>query len=86
MSAGSSNEFRDRTCDAAVKPCGPTPRSGAHDTGQPLAIVSLNPDIISAILGGRHPPELTARRFMDDTLLSLDWNEQRHLPGFVSTC
>jgi hypothetical protein len=45
----------------------------------------LAPDIISAILSGRHPPELTARRLMDDTRLPLDWNEQRRRFGFAST-
>ena len=44
----------------------------------------LAPDIVSAILSGRHPPELTARRLMDDTRLPLDWNEQRHRLGFSS--
>ena len=40
----------------------------------------LAPNIVSAILSGRQPPELTARRLMrlmDDTRLPLDWNEQR---------
>ena len=41
----------------------------------------LAPDIVSAILSGRHPPELTARRLMDDTRLPLDWNEQRRASG-----
>jgi hypothetical protein len=45
----------------------------------------LAPDIVSAILGGRHPPELTALRIMDDTRLPLDWNEQRRQLGFAST-
>ncbi len=45
----------------------------------------LAPDIVSAILSGRHPPELTARRLMDDTRLPLDWNEQRRRLGFAST-
>jgi site-specific DNA recombinase len=44
----------------------------------------LAPDIVSGILSGRHPPELTARRLMDDTRLPLDWNEQRHRLGFKS--
>ena len=44
----------------------------------------LAPDIVSAILGGTHPPELTARRLMDDTRLPLDWNEQRRRLGFES--
>ena len=43
----------------------------------------LAPDIVSAILSGRHPPELTARRLMDDTRLPLDWNEQRRCLGFA---
>jgi hypothetical protein len=43
----------------------------------------LAPDIVSAILGGKQPPELTARKLMDDTRLPLDWNEQRRSLGFV---
>ena len=45
----------------------------------------LAPDIVNAILSGRHPPELTARRLMDDTRLPLDWNEQRQCLRFAST-
>ena len=33
----------------------------------------LAPDIVTAILDGRHPPQLTANRLMDDTRLPLDW-------------
>jgi len=44
----------------------------------------LAPDIVSAVLSGRHPPELTARRLMDDTRLPLEWNEQRQRLGFAS--
>ena len=44
----------------------------------------LAPDIVSAILSGKHPPELTARRLMDDTRLPLEWNEQRQRLGFAS--
>jgi site-specific DNA recombinase len=43
----------------------------------------LAPDILSAILSGKHPPELTARKLMDDTRLPLDWNEQRRNLGFA---
>jgi site-specific DNA recombinase len=46
----------------------------------------LAPDIVSAILSGKHPPELTARRLMDDTRLPLNWNEQRRRLGFESAC
>jgi len=41
----------------------------------------LAPEIVSAILSGRHPPEMTARRLMDDTRLPLDWNKQRPVSG-----
>jgi site-specific DNA recombinase len=44
----------------------------------------LAPDIVSAILSGRHPPELTARRLMDNTRLPFDWREQRRSLGFDS--
>jgi site-specific DNA recombinase len=43
----------------------------------------LAPDIVSAIIGGKHPPELTARKLLDDTRLPLDWNEQRRSLGFA---
>ena len=46
----------------------------------------LAPDIVSAILSGKHPPELTARRLMDDTRLPLAWDEQRRRLGFESAC
>ena len=39
----------------------------------------LAPDIVAAILNGRHPPQLTANRLMDDTRLPLDWRAQREL-------
>jgi hypothetical protein len=43
----------------------------------------LAPDIVSAILSGKHPPELNARKLLDDTRLPLDWNEQRRSLGFA---
>jgi hypothetical protein len=42
----------------------------------------LAPDVVNAILSGRHPPELTARRLMDNTRLPLEWQEQRQQLGF----
>ena len=45
----------------------------------------LAPDIVAAVLGGRQPPDLTARKLMDDTRLPLDWNEQRRALGFVQS-
>ena len=43
----------------------------------------LAPDIVSAILSGRHPPDLTARKLMDNSRLPLDWNEQRQSLSFA---
>jgi site-specific DNA recombinase len=43
----------------------------------------LAPDIVSAILTGKHPPELNARKLLDDTRLPLDWNEQRRSLEFA---
>ena len=45
----------------------------------------LAPDIVAAVLCGRQPPDLTARKLMDDTRLPLDWNEQRRALGFVQS-
>jgi hypothetical protein len=44
-----------------------------------LRLAFLAPDIVTAILNGRHPPQLTANRLMDDTRLPLDWTAQRGL-------
>ena len=44
-----------------------------------LRLAFLAPDIVTAILNGMHPPQLTANRLMDDTRLPLDWTAQREL-------
>jgi DNA invertase Pin-like site-specific DNA recombinase len=44
-----------------------------------LRLAFLAPDIVTAILNGRHPPQLTANRLMNDTRLPLDWGAQREL-------
>lgn len=44
-----------------------------------LRLAFLAPDIVTAILTGRHPPQLTANRLMDDTRLPLDWSAQREI-------
>jgi hypothetical protein len=44
-----------------------------------LRLAFLAPDIVTAILNGRHPPQLTANRLMDDTRRPLDWRTQREL-------
>ena len=44
-----------------------------------LRLAFLAPAVVTAILNGRHPPQLTASRLMDDTRLPLDWTAQREL-------
>jgi DNA invertase Pin-like site-specific DNA recombinase len=48
-----------------------------------LRLPSLAPDIVTAIINGKHPPELSAKRLMPQALkLPTDWAEQRKLLGF----
>jgi site-specific DNA recombinase len=48
-----------------------------------LRLPSLAPDIVAAIINGKHPPELSAKRLMRLALkLPIDWSEQRKLLGF----
>jgi site-specific DNA recombinase len=48
-----------------------------------MRLAFLPPDIVSRILSGTQPPELTVRKMMDDTRLPLDWTAQRAKLGFV---
>ena len=48
-----------------------------------LRLSWLAPDIIAAILKGRQPPELTARRLGTFKNLPLDWTEQKKVLGFA---
>ena len=48
-----------------------------------LRLPSLAPDIVTAIINGKHPPELSAKRLMRLSLkLPTDWVAQRKLLGF----
>jgi hypothetical protein len=48
-----------------------------------LRLPTLAPDIVSAIINGKHPVELSAKRLMRLALkLPTDWDEQRKLLGF----
>ena len=47
-----------------------------------LPLAFLAPDIVEAILAGKHPPDLTAERLKRLPVLPHDWNEQRRLLGF----
>ena len=48
-----------------------------------LRLSSLAPDIITAIINGKNPPQLTAKKLMLLTSqIPVDWTEQRKLLGF----
>ena len=48
-----------------------------------LRLPSLAPDIITAILNGRTPPQLTAKKLMRlAPKIPVDWSEQREMLGF----
>jgi hypothetical protein len=48
-----------------------------------LRLPSLAPDIITAIINGKNPPQLTAKKLMRLTpQIPVDWVEQRKLLGF----
>jgi site-specific DNA recombinase len=43
----------------------------------------LAPDIVTDIVDGKNPPQLTAKKLMRLALqLPIDWSEQRKLLGF----
>ena len=48
-----------------------------------LRLASLAPDIITAIVNGKNPPQLTAKKLMRLALeIPVDWTAQRKLLGF----
>ena len=48
-----------------------------------LRLAYLAPDIVTAIVDGHQPPQLTANQLMRDTRLPLEWPAQRALLGFA---
>ena len=47
-----------------------------------VRLAFLAPDIVAAILKGKHPRELNAARLLRDSRIPLDWRQQRSLLGF----
>jgi site-specific DNA recombinase len=56
---------------------------GAPYAARLMRLNFLAPDIVVAILNGRQPVNLTARKLMTDTRLPFAWPEQRAALGFV---
>jgi hypothetical protein len=72
-------EADNRSIDAIAKEHGFTP----HYFAQMARLGGLAPDIVTAILEGRQPANLTRTRLARTKALPLDWNEQRHMFGFA---
>ena len=72
-------EAGDRPVDAIAEEHGFT----AHYFAQLVRLGGLAPDIVTAILEGRQPANLTRTRLARTKALPLDWNEQRRLFGFA---
>ena len=53
------------------------------DVSRILPLGLLAPDIVEAILGGRQPIELTAKRLKRIRDLPVSWAEQRRVLGFA---
>ena len=56
---------------------------GAPYAARLMRLNYLAPDIVVAILNGRQPAGLTARRLMADTRIPLEWTAQRVVLGFA---
>jgi site-specific DNA recombinase len=57
---------------------------GAPYAARLMRLNFLAPDIVVAILNGRQPVNLTARKLMTDTRLPFVWPEQRVALGFIA--
>lgn len=68
----------DQPIDVIAKREGFTP----HYFAQLARLGGLAPDIVTAILEGRQPANLTRTRVARTKALPLDWNEQRRMFGF----
>ena len=72
-------EGHDQPVDAIAEAHGFT----AHYFAQLVRLGGLAPDIVTAILEGRQPANLTRTRLARTKALPLEWNEQRRLFGFA---
>lgn len=68
---------------ASVHELGRRDRVSPGDISRTLQLAFLAPDIVEAILDGRHPTELTAARLKRMRGLPLDWQQQRRHLGFA---
>lgn len=83
---GRAHDFQERlmqNTDLNVHMIARQERVSANYVYRLLRIPSLAPDIVTAILNGKNPPQLTAKRLMRLTpQIPVGWDEQRKLLGF----
>jgi hypothetical protein len=79
--AQTATSFTPRTEHSSNAPC--QDRECAYQQARRIRLTLLAPDIVSAILSGKQPPDLTARKLLNDVRLPPDWNEQRRSLGFA---
>jgi site-specific DNA recombinase len=81
-----ANEIQERlmqNTDLTVHVIASQERVSANYVYRLLRLATLAPDIISAIVNGKNPPQLTAKKLMRLTpQIPVDWAEQRKLLGF----
>ncbi len=71
-----------RDSGATVKAIAAREKIMASEVSRQLPLAFLSPKIVSAILQGRQPIDLTTKRIQRTANLPLDWNEQAQILGF----
>jgi site-specific DNA recombinase len=83
---GRAHDIRERlvqNTDLTVHIIAHQERVSANYVYRLLRLPCLAPDIITAIVNGKNPPQLTAKKLMRLTpQIPVDWAEQRKLLGF----
>jgi site-specific DNA recombinase len=75
LTAGGQPSVNDIACGQGIAP---------NEISRMLPLAFLAPDIVQAILSGRHPADLTAKRLTRLQSLPMDWQQQRQMLGFTS--
>jgi len=68
---------------ASIRELAAAEQASRSHVGRVLRLAFLAPDIVEAILDGRQPVGLSAKRQLLHTQQPYDWSEQRHLLGFT---
>ena len=83
LSIEKRQRLQDLIARITLNPEGLEIRIRTAHLGDMLRLSFLAPDMTQAILHGRRPADLTARKLMADTRAPIDWHEQRAGLGFI---